>query len=77
MRVETVAEHDEGIAIRGRRGISPEPVRLVAEQVAVELGISKTAASYRVAFATALARFPATAPRCRAVGWTGKGRCDR
>ena len=64
-------EHDEGIAGEVVAAFRPEPVRLVAEQVAVELGISKTAASYRVAFAAALARFPATAAALQS------GRLDR
>ena len=64
-------EHDEGLASEVVAAFRPEPVRLVAEQVAVELGISKTAASHRVAFATALARFPTTAAALES------GRIDR
>jgi len=64
-------EHNEGLADEVVKAIRPDPVRLVAEQVAVELGISKTAASYRVAFATALAKFPATAAALES------GRLDR
>ena len=67
----TIAEHDEGIAPEIVAAFRPEPVRLVADEVAVELGISKTAASYRVAFATALAQFPATAAALES------GRLDR